>query len=118
MNIDRDQLIQKMRNEQVVVINVLSKANYKKMHITGSESHPLTEDPADFSKEVAGKYGNKKSFVVYGDRFGLLDSYMAVRALEERGLEVLNYAGGLREWHRAGLPVEGTDAGKGAEVTA
>jgi rhodanese-related sulfurtransferase len=70
----------------------------------------MTADPAAFSKEVEEKYGKGKSFVVYGDRFGLLESYMAAKALEDRGLQALNYSGGLQEWYRAGLPVVGTDA--------
>lgn len=109
MKIDRDQVLESMKEGKVVVLNVLSKNDYKKLHIKGSENHPLTEDPAAFSKEVESKYGKGKSFILYGDHFGLLESFMATKALEEHGLKALNYAGGLQEWYRAGLPVGGTD---------
>ncbi len=99
-----------MKNDQVVVVNILPKSDYKKLHIAGSESHPYSDDPESFTKEVEAKYGKKKTFIIYGDRFGLLDSYLAAEALESKGIEAWNYSGGLREWHKAGLPVEGTDA--------
>lgn len=108
MKINMLELFEKMKGDQVVVLNVLSKGDFKRLHINGSQSHPMTGDPAVFSKEVEEKYGKAKSFVAYGDRFGLLESYLAVKALEDHGLRALNYSGGLQEWHKAGLPVEGT----------
>ncbi len=110
MKIDKEELVINMTKPHVVVLNVLSKGEFKKLHIKGSESHPLTEDLEEFSKDVESKYGKKKSFILYGDHFGLLDSFFASKALEDRGLQSMNYPGGMREWHRAGLPVEGTEA--------
>ena len=109
MKIDRDQVLENMRDGKVIVLNVLSRSDFKKLHIKGSESHPLIEDPKEFSKDVEGKFGKGKSFIVYGDRFGLLESFMAAKAMEEHGMKVLNYAGGVQEWYRAGLPVGGTE---------
>jgi rhodanese-related sulfurtransferase len=111
MRVEKDQLLESMRNDNVVVLNVLSKSDFKKLHIKGSENHPLTEDSKAFSKEVEGKYGKGKSFIVYGDHFGLLESFWAAKALEDHGLKVMNYSGGVQEWHRAGLPVGGTEVG-------
>lgn len=116
MKINMIELFEKMKSDQVVVLNVLSKGDFKKLHIDGSQSHPMTGDPAVFSKEVEEKYGKAKSFVAYGDRFGLLESYLAVNALEDHGLKALNYSGGLQEWHKAGLPVGGTEATAEAAV--
>lgn len=118
MKINMIELFEKMKTDQVVVLNVLSKSDFKKLHIDGSQSHPMTGDPAVFSKEVEEKYGKGKSFVAYGDRFGLLESYLAVNALEDHGLKALNYSGGLQEWHKAGLPVGGTEAGAEPAVNA
>jgi rhodanese-related sulfurtransferase len=109
MKIDKDQVFESMKKEGVIVLNVLPKSDYKRLHIKGSENHPLTEDPEVFSKEVKEKYGKGKSFIVYGDHFGLLDSFLAAKGMEAQGLQVLNYAGGIQEWHRAGLPVAGTE---------
>jgi rhodanese-related sulfurtransferase len=108
MRIYRDQVIENMKKEETVVLNILSKSDYRKLHIQGSENLPLGEDSEAFSKEVEGKYGKKKMFSVYGDHFGLLDSFLAAKALEDHGLSVLNYSGGVQEWYRSGLPVGGT----------
>ena len=110
MKIDKDDVVESMKSDKVIVLNILSKSDFKKLHIKGSENQPLTEDHAEFSKEVLGKYGKGKSFIVYGDRFGLLDSYFATKALEDQGMKALNYSGGVQEWHKAGLPVGGTDS--------
>ena len=111
MRIYIDQVIEQMKREETVVLNVLPKSEFRKLHIKGSENHPLKEDTAAFSSEVEEKYGRKKQFIVYGDHFGLLDSFFAARVLEDHGLNVRNYSGGIQEWHRAGLPVGGTDVG-------
>jgi rhodanese-related sulfurtransferase len=116
MKISKEQVLESMRKNQSVVLNVLSKSDYRKLHIKGSENHPLMEDVDLFSREVEGRFGKKRPFIVYGDHFGLLESYFAVKALEDRGMKAFNYAGGLREWQGAGLPVEGTEVGDGAGV--
>jgi rhodanese-related sulfurtransferase len=110
MRIEKETMLENMEKDHVVVLNVLSKNDFKKLHIKGSENYPLTEDTVEFSKEVVGKYGKGKTFIVYGDRFGLLESYFAAKALEDHGQKVMNYSAGLQEWYRAGLPVEGTEA--------
>jgi rhodanese-related sulfurtransferase len=110
MRIEKETMIENMKKDDVVILNVLSKIDYKKLHIKGSENYPLTEDTVEFSKEVVGKYGKGKTFIVYGDRFGLLESYFAAKALEDHGQKVMNYSAGLQEWYRAGLPVEGTES--------
>ena len=117
MKIDKEDVFEKMKSDKVIVLNILSKSDFKKLHIKGSESHPMTEDPSVFSKEVEGKYGKTKSFIVYGERFGLLDSYFASQALEEQGLKSVNYVGGVQEWYKAGLPVGGTETTMAAVET-
>jgi len=111
MKVDKEHVIKNMKDEKVVVLNVLSKADFKKLHIKGSENHPLTADPKVFSEEVAEKYGKGKSFILYCDHLGLLESYEATKALTDNGLDAVNYSGGVQEWYRAGLPVEGTIVG-------
>ena len=101
-------VFESMKKEETVLLNVLPESEFKKLHIKGSQNLPLGKDSGAFCKEVVEKYGRKKNFIVYGDHFGLLDSYMATRALEEGNLKVLNYSGGLQEWYKSGLPVDGT----------
>lgn len=108
MRIYIDQVFEDMRRDETVVLNVLPPAEFRKLHIKGSENLPLGKDPDAFGKEVMEKYGRERKFIVYGERFGLLDSYIAARQLEDRDLKVLNYSGGIEEWFRSGLPVDGT----------
>jgi rhodanese-related sulfurtransferase len=108
MKVDKEHVIEKLKDQKVVVLNVLSKADFKKLHIKGSENMPFTADPKAFSAEVLEKYGKGKSFITYCDHMGLLASFEATKALTDSGLDALNYAGGVQEWYRAGLPVEGT----------
>lgn len=109
MRVNKEQVLDQMGDAKVVLLNVLSKGDYKKLHIKPSESHPFAGDPEAFFKEIHGKYGKEKSFILYCDHFGLLESYEATQALTERGLKAVNYSGGLREWQKAGLPLDGTD---------
>ena len=108
MRVYSEQVLDCMRTDGTVILNILPKSDFQKLHIKGSKSLPLGKDPDAFYEELVEKYGQKKMFIVYGLRFGLLDSYIAARVLEDRGLKVLNYTGGLEEWHRLGLPVGGT----------
>jgi rhodanese-related sulfurtransferase len=110
MALNKEAVFKRMSEEKkVVVLNVLPRADYLKLHIKGSASLPLGKDSADFCREAVEKFGKDKHFILYGERFGMLDSYVATRALIDQGLHAENYGGGLREWHRAGLPVEGTE---------
>lgn len=108
MRIYIEQVFEDMKKDETVVLNVLSKSDFQKLHIKGSVNLPLGKDTEAFCREVVEKYGREKKFIVYGDHFGLLDSYLATQALEEGNLKVLNYSGGVEEWRRSGLPVDGT----------
>lgn len=108
MKINVDQVFEDMKREETLVLSILPKVEFNKLHIKGSHNHPFKDDPETFSKEVEAEFGKKKHFIVHGERFGLLDSYLAAKSMEERGMKVLNYSGGIREWFHKGLPVGGT----------
>jgi len=115
MALNKEAVLKSMSEKKdVVVLSVLPKADYVRLHIKGSASLPLGKDNADFCREAVEKFGKDKHFILYGERFGMLDSYVATRALIDQGIRAENYGGGIREWHRAGLPVEGTEAPGGA----
>ena len=63
----------------------------------------------EFCREAAERFGKDKHFIVYGERLGMLDSYLAASALSAEGFHVENYPGGLLEWHYSGMPVEGSE---------
>jgi rhodanese-related sulfurtransferase len=108
MVVKKEQVFEKLMDDQFIVLNVLSKADFQKLRIKGSHNLPLTPDHKAFAIEVQKTYGKDKSFITYGDHFGLLDSYEAARAMDEHGLQVENYAGGVQDWYKAGFPSEGT----------
>ena len=105
----KEDVLKKMSEEGVVVLNILPREDFTKLRIKGSVNLPLTEDTADFCREVVERFGKKNYFIIHGKKLGLLDSYWATRALTAEGLNAQNYAGGILDWHQAGLPVEGTD---------
>lgn len=94
-----------------MVLNILPAENFRKLHISGSASLPMKKDMVEFCREAAEKFGKDKHFIVYGERLGMLDSYLAVSALSSQGFHAENYPGGLLDWHHSGMPVEGIEAG-------
>lgn len=118
MKIEKAQVFEKLTKGEAVILNVLSKAQFKRLHIRGSENLPLGEDEEAFCREAKERFGKEKTFIVYCDHFGLLDSFMAAQALETRGMTAFNYSGGLQEWFRSGLPVEGTQISPEPEAVA
>ncbi|HUO57939.1 MAG TPA: rhodanese-like domain-containing protein [bacterium] len=115
MALDKEEVLKRMNDREVVVLNILPKGDFRKLRIKGSENLSLTKDLDEFCREATEKYGKDRRFILYGERFGLLDSFLATRALVARGVNAENYPGGILEWHRAGMPVEGTDTPGGAE---
>src|SRR5690348_15046401 len=104
----KEEVLKKMSEKGVVVLNILPRKDFTELHIKGSENIPLTKDTDDFCREVVARFGKGTHFIVHGQKLGLLDSYWATRALTAEGLSAQNYAGGMLEWQRAGLPVEGS----------
>ena len=110
MALTKDEVFEKIAHKDVIVLNILPTEDFRKLHIRGSASFPMKKDMSEFSQEVADKFGKDKHFIFYGERLGMLDSYLAASALLAKGLRAENYPGGLLEWFRSGMPVEGTDA--------
>src|SRR5579859_4395876 len=96
----KEEVLKKMSEQGVVVLNILPREDFAKLHIKGSVNLPLTEDTADFCREAVERFGKGKYFILHGQKLGLLDSYLATRALVAEGLEAQNYGGGILEWHR------------------
>ena len=99
--ISREELAQRVRDGDVVVLDVRPEPEYRAGHITGAVSLPIKEItrrlrtiPKD-RQVVAYCRG---PFCVYADD--------AVRALRRRGYRAARLDDGYPEWARAGLPVE------------
>ena len=110
MPLTKEEVFQKMREEGVVVLNVLPEADFQKLHIQGSQSLPLTLDYGAFLQEVERKHGKQRLFITYGDHLSRMDGASAAQAMRVHGFTAENYPGGIQEWFDAGLPTEGTEA--------
>lgn len=112
MSMTKEEVFEKMKEEGVVVLNVLPEVDFQKLHIRGSENFPLTLDYGGFIQNIEKKHGKRKLFITYGDYLSRADGASAAQAMRVLGFSVDNYPGGIQEWFEAGLPTEGTHAGR------
>ncbi len=110
MPISKEALKGKMKDRNTVVLNVLSEADFAKLHIKGSESFPLTQNTVEFAREVEKKYGKDRFFIAYCEGPTCSAGPNAAKALKVHGLDAVDFAGGMQEWESAGYPTEGTAA--------
>jgi rhodanese-related sulfurtransferase len=102
--ISRDELAGKLGSPWLVVVNVLAKPAYEKIHIKNSISIPRAElengrwKELDFTKEI----------VVHCSSFDCDASREAAKFLAAKGFQVSAYEGGMAEWAEARLPTEGS----------
>jgi len=105
--IDREKLEDKLREEEVKLIEVLEPEEYERKHIKGAINVPL----AEIGKEVKSKFDNESEIVVYCADKSCGASPKAAEKLDRLGFEnVYDYEGGKKDWKEAGNPMEsGTD---------
>ena len=94
------------RKDNFLLLNVLQPEEFREEHISGSENIPVN-DP-EFVKKATSTLGSKdKKVVVYCASTECDASEKATKMLEEAGFtNVYDFAGGMREWREADLPVE------------
>ena len=98
--ITRAQLASRLRDGDVVVLDVRPEPEYRSRHITGAISLPidqLTRRLRDVPKDRDVVAYCRGPYCVYADD--------AVRALRRRGYHAARLQDGLPEWAAAGLPV-------------
>jgi rhodanese-related sulfurtransferase len=111
MAITKEEILEKMKDKNTVVLDVLPQTDYELLRITGSLSLPLVGTrPEKFVKEVEEKYGREKFFITYCSGFPCRHFQEAATALAEAGFKAEGYAGGIKEWAESGFPVEGIQA--------
>ncbi len=107
----KEEILEKMKEKDTVVLDVLPKTDYDLLRIKGSDSLPLVGTrPEKFVQEVQEKYGRDKFFITYCSGFPCRHFQEAATALTQAGLKAEGYAGGIKEWAESGLPVEGNQA--------
>lgn len=99
--ISREQLARRVRDGDVVVLDVRPEPEYRAGHITGAVSLPveeITRRLRTIPKDRQVVAYCRGPFCVYADD--------AVRALRRRGYQAARLDDGYPEWARAGLPVD------------
>ena len=90
-------------NQNLVVINVLTKESYDDCHIKGSINIVLTE-----FEEKAKTLDKAKFFVVYCANYECSASRRAFELMRGLGFNnVVSYEGGMEEWKEKGFSTEG-----------
>jgi rhodanese-related sulfurtransferase len=110
MSMTKEAVQKKMKEQNVVVLNVLPDTDYAKLHITGSKNLPLGLNSSDFAQAVEKQYGKDKFFITYCVGMTCNAGPNAAKALIEKGFKADDYPGGMRDWSEAGFPMEGTQA--------
>ncbi|HTA76098.1 MAG TPA: rhodanese-like domain-containing protein [bacterium] len=112
MAITKEEILEKMKNPETVLLDVLPQTDYEMLNIKGSFSLPLVGiRPEKFVQEVEAKYGKNKFFITYCSGFPCRHFQEAAAALTQAGFKCEGYPGGIQEWAEAGLPVAGRQAG-------
>lgn len=99
--VSREELAERLRRGDVVVLDVRPDVEYEAGHVTGARSVPvdeLTERLRSIPKGGEVVAYCRGSYCVYADD--------AVRLLRAKGYRARRLEDGFPEWRRAGLPVE------------
>lgn len=102
--VSKEELQSKLGSPSVLVFDVLPRSSYATMHIAGTESLPLDEIQAGAWE----KLDESKEIIVYCADLACQTSKRAAEFLRGKGFNVKAYEGGIKEWSKSGLPVEGT----------
>jgi rhodanese-related sulfurtransferase len=98
--VKRDELLERMVRQEVVVIDVRPVEEYRSGHIPGAISMPLDELPNRITELSDGR-----DIVAYCRGPYCVLAPEAVALLRRRGLPARRLQDGLPEWRLAGLPV-------------
>ncbi len=111
MSITKEEILEKMRQRNVVVLDVLPQEDYEKLCILGSYCIPIVHSrPEEFVQRVEKRFGKNNFFITYCSGFPCRHFQEAADALRQAGFEAEGYSGGIQEWAESGLPTAGTQA--------
>lgn len=100
----KEEVLNHLENGSAVVVDVLGRPDYDKVHIKGSVSIPL--DLLEQGELEA--IGDSKNVITYCKSYTCGASKNAAVILKGMGYNAMAYEGGIEEWENSGLPVEGT----------
>jgi rhodanese-related sulfurtransferase len=98
--IDSDELMARLRDETVTLIDVRPESEYRVGHLPGAPSVPLAELEARIKDLPAGR----EVVACCRGPYCIL-SFEAVHLLRRNGLAARRLRHGMPEWRAAGLPV-------------
>jgi rhodanese-related sulfurtransferase len=110
MSMTKEMVREKMKDKNVVVLNVLPQDAFRKVHIKGSENLPLANNPDAFVRMVGRLYDMESFFITHCSNVNCDAGPTAAKVLRENGFEAEDYPGGMEDWIAAGFPVQGTEA--------
>lgn len=101
--ITRDELKEKLdSNEDLHLVNVLSRENFEEQHIPGSINIPMDQ----LEDEARDRFDEDDEIVVYCASESCQASPKAAKLLANMGFDnVKDYEGGMKDWADAGLDV-------------
>jgi rhodanese-related sulfurtransferase len=101
--IKKEELQQKMADEQFHLVEVLDSVAYNKEHIKGAKNIPLEK----IGSEATELFDKDDQIVVYCSDYDCTASPTEAKKLDALGFKnVYDYEGGKKEWKEAGLPME------------
>jgi len=114
MALTKEQVLDKMKEKDAVVLNVLGEQAYQKSRIKGSFNIPWGGNPDAFVKAVEAKFGRNKFFITHCANYNCMAGPNAAKLLKSKGFRAEDYPGGIEEWVAAGFPAEGSEVKKTA----
>lgn len=102
--ITKEELRDKLENKEVVILNVLNREDYDRLHIKDSLSAPLEE----LESHLWEKLDKSTRYVTHCSDLKCTACVKAASFLEGKGFDVNVYRGGIKEWAESGYATEGT----------
>ena len=103
--IDREELIQRVRDGETVILDVRPREEYESGHIAGALSVPLSE-----LKDFLAELPRNQQIVAYCRGPYCVMSIDAVRLLRKKGFDAVRLVDGVPDWRALGLEVESSGA--------
>lgn len=101
--ITKEELKEKLDNDEVILVDVLSEESYERSHIKGAVNIPYKI----IGTKAKEKFGKDDRIVVSCSGPGCQASHTAAEKLEDLGFNnIYHYKGGKKEWEEAGYPME------------
>jgi len=108
MPLTKEEVLEKMKDPTVVLLNVLPEKDFDKLHIKDSQSLPFGPNVRGFETAALKRFGLQTFLITYSaDDIGTL-GLNAAKLLVGKGFRADNYEGGLKEWKLAGWPTDVT----------